>query len=170
MNRKLWLLMTWLLVVPAFVQAASVRGVVVDYETNKPIANVKVAIRNVSAVTDFDGNFELKKVRAGSVVVVFTAADYKAYSVDFVVNDGVNTLNASLQPKKVDNTLNQQALEDNIFELDESAIDDEGSAASQSASICLVLPTMFICKRPVIRIALCVLMCEDMNNGNLLPI
>jgi hypothetical protein len=33
MNRKLWLLMTWLLVVPAFVQAASVRGVVVDYET-----------------------------------------------------------------------------------------------------------------------------------------
>ena len=63
MNRKLWLLMTWLLVVPAFVQAASVRGVVVDYETNKPIANVKVAIRNVSAVTDFDGNFELKKVR-----------------------------------------------------------------------------------------------------------
>ena len=42
MNRKLWLLMTWLLVVPAFVQAASVRGVVVDYETNKPIANVKV--------------------------------------------------------------------------------------------------------------------------------
>ena len=104
MNRKLWLLMTWLLVVPAFVQAASVRGVVVDYETNKPIANVKVAIRNVSAVTDFDGNFELEKVRAGSVVVVFTAADYKAYSVDFVVNDGVNTLNASLQPKKVGNT------------------------------------------------------------------
>ena len=134
MNRKLWLLMTWLLVVPAFVQAASVRGVVVDYETNKPIANVKVAIRNVSAVTDFDGNFELKKVRAGSVVVVFTAADYKAYSVDFVVNDGVNTLNASLQPKKADNTLNQQVLEDNVFELDESAIDDEGSAASQSAS------------------------------------
>ena len=134
MNRKLWLLKTWLLVVPAFVQDASVRGVVVDYETNKPIANVKVAIRIVSAVTDFDGNFELKKVRAGSVVVVFTAADYKAYSVDFVVNDGVNTLNASLQPKKVDNTLNQQALEDNIFELDESAIDDEGSAASQSAS------------------------------------
>ena len=39
-----------------------------------------------------------------------------------------------LQPKKVGNTLNQQALEDNIFELDESAIDDEGSAASQSAS------------------------------------
>lgn len=109
-----------------FVQAASVRGVVVDYETNKPIANVKVAIRNVSAVTDFDGNFELKKVRAGSVVVVFTAADYKAYSVDFVVNDGVNTLNASLQPKKADNTLNQQVLEDNVFELDESAIDDEG--------------------------------------------
>lgn len=134
MNRKLWLLMTWLLVVPAFVQAASVKGVVVDYETNKPIANVKVAIRDVSAVTDFDGNFELKKVRAGSVVVVFTAADYKAYSVDFVVNDGVNTLNASLQPKKADNTLNQQVLEDNVFELDESAIDDEGSAASQSAS------------------------------------
>lgn len=80
----------------------------------------------MSAVTDFDGNFELKKVRAGSVVVVFTAADYKAYSVDFVVNDGVNTLNASLQPKKADNTLNQQALEDNVFELDESAIDDEG--------------------------------------------
>ena len=53
MNRKLWLLMTWLLVVPAFVQAASVRGVVVDYETNKPIANVKVAIRNVLAVTEF---------------------------------------------------------------------------------------------------------------------
>ena len=76
MNRKLWLLMTWLLVVPAFVQAASVRGVVVDYETNKPIANVKVAIRNVSAVTDFDGNFELEKVRAGSVVVVFTAGGF----------------------------------------------------------------------------------------------
>ena len=33
MNRKLWLLMTWLLVVPAFVQAASVKGVVVDYES-----------------------------------------------------------------------------------------------------------------------------------------
>ena len=68
------------------------------------------------------------------MVVVFTAADYKAYSVDFVVNDGVNTLNASLQPKKADNILNQQVLEDNVFELDESAIDDEGSAASQSAS------------------------------------
>ena len=51
-----------------------------------------------------------------------------------MVNDGVNTLNASLQSKKADNTLNQQVLEDNVFELDESAIDDEGSAASQSAS------------------------------------
>lgn len=65
MNRKLWLLMTWLLVVPAFVQAASVRGVVVDYETNKPIANVKVAIRNVSAVTDFDGNLSWRKLGQG---------------------------------------------------------------------------------------------------------
>ena len=33
--------MTWLLVVPAFVQAASVRGVVVDYETKQTYCECK---------------------------------------------------------------------------------------------------------------------------------
>ena len=52
--------MALLLLVPALVQAATVRGVVVDYETNKPIANVKVTIRKSSAITDLDGKYELK--------------------------------------------------------------------------------------------------------------
>ena len=74
--------MALLLLVPALVQAATVRGVVVDYETNKPIANVKVTIRKSSAITDLDGKYELKRVREGAVSVVFTAADYKVHSVD----------------------------------------------------------------------------------------
>lgn len=82
MNRKLWLLMAVLLLIPMWLQAATVRGVVVDYETNRPVANVKVAIRKSSAVTDLDGKFELKNVREGAVSVVFTAADYKVHSVD----------------------------------------------------------------------------------------
>ena len=126
--------MALLLLMPALVQAATVRGVVVDYETNKPIANVKVTIRKSSAITDLDGKYELKRVREGAVSVVFTAADYKVHSVDYVVEQGDNTLNMTLDEKRADESLNQQALEDNIFELDESMFDEEGSAASQSAS------------------------------------
>ena len=134
MNRKQWLLMAVLLLIPMWLQAATVRGVVVDYETNKPIANVKVTIRKSSAITDLDGKYELKRVREGAVSVVFTAADYKVHSVDYVVEKGDNTLNMTLDEKRADESLNQQALEDNIFELDESMFDEEGSAASQSAS------------------------------------
>ena len=134
MNRKLWLLMALLLWMPALVQAAIVRGVVVDYETNKPIANEIVTIRKSSAITDLDCKYELKRVREGAVSVVFTAADYKVHSVDYVVEPGDNTLNMTLDEKRADESLNQQALEDNIFELDESMFDEEGSAASQSAS------------------------------------
>ena len=59
MNRKLWLLMAVLLLIPMWLQAATVRGVVVDYETNRPVANVKVAIRKSSAVTDLDGKYSI---------------------------------------------------------------------------------------------------------------
>ncbi len=133
MNRRLWLLLTLLLAVPALLHAASVKGVVVDYETNKPIANVRVAIQNVSATTDFDGYYELKDVRKGAVVVVFTSDDYKAASVDFTVTAGENRLNATLVPKQSEDNPNDQVAEDNIFELEETAIDDDGGSA-QSAS------------------------------------
>ena len=102
--------MALLLLVPALVQAATVRGVVVDYETNKPIANVKVTIRKSSAITDLDGKYELKRVREGAVSVVFTAADYKVHSVDYVVEKGDNTLNMTLDEKRADGSLNEQDL------------------------------------------------------------
>ncbi len=133
MNRRLCLLMTLFFALPSLLSAATVKGVVVDDETGRPIANVRVTIQNVSTLTDMDGQFELTDVNEGKAVVLFAGDDYKPQSTDFTVVAGENFFDVSLASRRQESP-NTQVAEDNIFEIDEAALDDDGGTSSQSAS------------------------------------
>ena len=46
MNRNLWLFIMLFFSVSAFAQKASLRGVLIDFETKAPVAGVKVSLKN----------------------------------------------------------------------------------------------------------------------------
>ncbi len=132
MNRRLWLLATLLFALPSLVNAATVKGVVSDSKTLKPIAHVRVAIQNKSTLTDMDGNFELSNVKEGDVVVVFAANDYETSLLDLSLLAD-ESLSVTLKPVREESP-NTEVSEDNIFEIEEAALDDDGGTSSQSAS------------------------------------
>lgn len=134
MTRRFWLLIMLFASISMLAQTGNIRGIVIDYATNRPVADVKVSVntKKGAAVTNANGAYELKKVPAGVRVVVFTAPDYKPFSKEVNVVQGNSVLlNASLE-KKVN--VIEQSKEDNVLLFDESVIDDEGSTSGQSAS------------------------------------
>ncbi len=160
MNRRLWLLITLFLALPMLVNAARVTGVVVNYETGKPIAKVRVSSQNASTLTGANGRFELENVEEGYVSIHFSADDYQPYSKNLLAGDGWYLLKIALLPNGSEASLlmseeiaeknaaldipiishevpvspNDEVAEDNIFELDEAALDEDGGSSSQSAS------------------------------------
>ena len=102
MTRRFWLLIMLFASISMLAQTGNIRGIVIDYATNRPVADVKVSVntKKGAAVTNANGAYELKKVPAGVRVVVFTAPDYKPFSKEVNVVQGNSVLlNASLEKK-----------------------------------------------------------------------
>lgn len=87
----------------AFASAIKIR--VTDQATRGPVANVSVTIINtaVTAVTDTNGICYINKVPAGSIAIMFSAANYKQRIINAVVAEGKPLdLNVSLEKLRID--------------------------------------------------------------------
>lgn len=93
-------IMTWLLAVwtCASLQAAAIRGTVVDKETKEPLigAAVQVGGTTTGTITDIDGRFELAGLRNGKHTLIVSYVSYRTLTIDVTVN-GMTDLTLELQ-------------------------------------------------------------------------
>ena len=69
-------------------QAAAIRGTVVDKETKEPLigAALQISGTTTGAITDIDGRFELAGLRNGTHTLVVSYVSYRTLTVDVTVN------------------------------------------------------------------------------------
>ena len=93
-------IMTWLLAVwtCASLQAAAIRGTVVDKETKEPLigAAVQVGGTTTGTITDIDGRFELAGLLNGKHTLIVSYVSYRTLTIDVTVN-GMTDLTLELQ-------------------------------------------------------------------------
>ena len=85
-------------------QTGTIKGTVVDAETNEPLAGVNVVIDNTNrgAATKADGSFELKNVTVGSKRLVFTFVGFERLTEAITVNSNqITTVDISLAPSDI---------------------------------------------------------------------
>ena len=92
MKRLLFALMSF---IPIFLSGQNtVRGVVLDSQTNEPLPSATVYVNGTTqgTTTDNDGRFELKDV-SFPTTVVFSFVGYQTYALDIDRNPGLLTIN-----------------------------------------------------------------------------
>lgn len=127
-----------LISLPASAQTGSIRGSVVDDETGETLigANVSIDGTTIGTTTDFDGEYELRGLRAGSYDIRFSFIGYDALIVTSVAVavDESTVLNVRLHPESIgldEVTVEARALRDN----DASMLRDRRMAAAVSDAI-----------------------------------
>lgn len=88
----------------AFAHSGSIRGIVYDGNSRKPLEGASIYIKasNTSAVTDAFGKFFLKGVEPGRYKVLIAHIGYDNISEDVKIEDGVTTdITFNLQPAPV---------------------------------------------------------------------
>lgn len=121
-------------------QAAIVRGKVIDDVTKKPVAGVVVSIAGGSVVTTTaeNGRYELRGVAEGNSVMSFVGEHYAAQTVDVTVTQQPLVLNVELMPAEdaISDMIegSQAAREENTLLFDEAMLEDEGATSSQSVA------------------------------------
>ena len=131
MKRFFWttILLSFAACLPAV--AGIVQGVVVDNETKTPLADVLVSIPNdgKTVKTGFEGQFELQNVTEGKTTITFSKNGFEPQSINITVVSTPLVINTEMQRKVV---IDDMSVEDNALLFDESMLEDEGAAASQS--------------------------------------
>ena len=133
MNRNLWLFIMLFFSVSAFAQMASLRGVLIDFDTKAPIAGIKVSLKNkdISVTSSKDGVFIFKNLSSGADELIIASVDYQSYQQNILIgkDEKIDLGNIALiKIQKID----QQ--EENILLFDEALLDDENEFYSQSSS------------------------------------
>ncbi len=84
---------------PPGARTASLRGVVIDDATQKPIAGATVSVETVmTASTDTAGTFKFDQVPSGDIDITVQAPGYQSFSEPLSVTPGTTTsLNISLK-------------------------------------------------------------------------
>jgi outer membrane receptor protein involved in Fe transport len=100
--RRFYLLIFVLLLIPfvAFAQNGIVKGVIIDAETNEPLAGVNVTVSGtaIGAATDQDGYFSIENIAQGEVTLVFEYIGYKDLEKMVTISGTPTTLEILLQP------------------------------------------------------------------------
>lgn len=118
--------------------AAIVQGTVIDDASARPLAGVAVSIAGGSATTTtaIDGTYVLQNVEEGMHSIAFSSENHALQSVDVTVMSDPLVVNVVMEPKdnRVKEAANdlQATREENTLLFDESLLEDEGAAASQS--------------------------------------
>lgn len=121
-------------------QAAIVRGTVIDDVTKQPLSGVIVSTAggSVTTTTAADGTYVLQEVEPGNRAIAFSCENYAMQSVDVTVMQEPSSLNVELTPvnsERKDAELELQASrEENTLLFDESMLEDEGATSSQSVA------------------------------------
>ena len=107
MNKKLLLILLLLIPVCSFAQTFSVSGTVTEAETEMPMPGVNVLVKNTNTgvVTDFDGNYTIKDLKEGDILV-FTYVGFEPQEIP--VSNNQTTINVVLNP-------DSQALEEVVL-------------------------------------------------------
>ena len=68
----------------------SVTGKLTDIQTNEALSGATVSIRGtaISALTNDEGNFSIKNLKAGNFVLEISYVGYETISVDVTIADG----------------------------------------------------------------------------------
>lgn len=133
MTQKLCLFIMLLFSASVFAQKSSLKGVVIDFETSKPISGIMVSLkeRNVSTASAKDGTFYFRNLSSGSDELVINATDFEPYSQQVLIGKDEKVNVGTIALFKVASSKKQ---EENIQLFDESMLDDDDNASSQSAS------------------------------------
>ena len=86
---KRFLLFAAFIFIVTYIQAAAIRGVVLDKETKEPLIGATVQINGTTtgAITDVDGKFELGGLRNGTYQLVISYISYRTQTVEITVKD-----------------------------------------------------------------------------------
>lgn len=82
----------------------TIKGIVTDSETNKPVqfASLNLEELSVSTMTDITGNFEFTNIPKGIYNIIISRTGYKTNSVIAEVNENVNYLNFKLEKSLIE--------------------------------------------------------------------
>ncbi|MBQ5776044.1 MAG: carboxypeptidase-like regulatory domain-containing protein, partial [Bacteroidaceae bacterium] len=132
------LLFASVLAVP--MQAGIVKGTVIDSATREPVSGVVVSAAggSIIATTAADGTYVLQGVEEGNTMIAFVRENYALQSVDVTVMQTPTTVNVEVErtedARDVVSEGSQAAREENTLLFDESMLEDEGAASSQSVA------------------------------------
>ncbi len=140
MRKNLWTTALLLAAIALPSQAAIVRGTVIDDVTKNPMQGVVVSITegSITAITAADGTYELRNVAEGNNVIAFQCENYALQSVDVTVLNQPTSVNVEMVPTDDAKDAVKDNLaasrEENTLLFDESMLEDEGAASSQSVA------------------------------------
>lgn len=137
MKLKLLPLLVLTATVPVAARQVSLRGVVVDAATGRPLSGAVVSVRQqgVSGSTGKAGDFLIKGLRDGADYVIVSCDGYEPYGVDLSVDGSDNVTVGEVRLVKTDAMKSEfdEALADLIF--DESVLEDEEGASQSIAAL-----------------------------------
>jgi len=104
--KQILLVAVWMIIgVTAQAQTGVIKGTVTDANTKETLIGATVALQGTTngAITDFDGNFRIEKVTAGSynLVISYISYDNQIVRVE-VTNGNESAINVELKPASVD--------------------------------------------------------------------
>lgn len=134
MSRNLWLFIMFFLSTSVFGQG-TLRGIVIDLGTSDPIEGANVSLKNkhISVTTSSDGVFIFKNLKSGTSELTITAPGYQTFTEKVIIAKGgeQNLGNIALVKSPV---APGKKTADDVLVFDESALDDDDGASTQSTS------------------------------------
>ena len=140
MNYKIFIL-AFLFSSPLFSQEASVKGKVIDSDTQNPIADVQVKLENTSFKTETSTNgtflFTTDNLELGEQVLILQIEDYQTKKFPIVIEEGktldLGQLKLSLDRRQEDKEISLISLSDNELDGGDNSVSFNISGLLQSS-------------------------------------
>lgn len=101
-NRTISLLfIVFVFSVPVLAQQGTIKGTVIDQETQEPLAGVNVGIQNSKkgSSTNIDGEFTIPNISPGTYILIVSSLAYASKNLDITINQReTKTINVTLVP------------------------------------------------------------------------
>lgn len=135
MRLKLFLLMLLASTLAMTAQTSALTGVVVNGTSGAPVGGVTVEINGEKAVTGFNGDFNLKGLKAGPAYLLITAEGYEPVGLNVQVNGSELNLGTVKMTPAADNAVDEYFGNNDDLMFDETALDDEEGVSQGVSSL-----------------------------------